>query len=111
MEEEKKAEGSFIEIYEALLRAQLRVIRQFKAGKEQVRRLRKDGSMTKMGMVLDILSRAHRPMHISEIIAAVKSTYGIELDRESLVSALVKKVQRRQGVMRTGPNTFEATGK
>jgi hypothetical protein len=29
------------------------------------------------------------------------------LDRESLVSALVKKVHRNQGVFRTAPNTFE----
>jgi hypothetical protein len=30
----------------------------------------------------------------------------VELDRESLVSALVKKVHRHQGLRRTAPNTF-----
>jgi hypothetical protein len=60
-----------------------------------------------MDMVMDILRRAQRPLHISEIIAQVKTKYGVPLDRESLVSALVKKVHRHQGLSRSAPNTFE----
>jgi len=63
--------------------------------------------MSNMDMATDILQRAQRPLHISEIIAQVKSKYGVSLDRESLVSALVKKVHRRQGLSRTAPNTFQ----
>ena len=62
--------------------------------------------MSNMDMALDILRRAQRPLHISEIIAQVKTKYGMELDRESLVSALVKKVHRHQELSRTAPNTF-----
>jgi len=60
-----------------------------------------------MDMALDILRRAQGPLHISEIIGQVKNKYGVELDRESLVSALVKKVHRHQEVSRTAPNTFQ----
>jgi hypothetical protein len=60
-----------------------------------------------MNMAIDILRRAQRPLHISEIIAQVKTKYAVTLDRESLVSALVKKVHRRQGLSRSAPNTFQ----
>ena len=63
-----------------------------------------------MGMALDILRRARRPLHVSDIITEVKAKYGVELDRESLVSALVKKVHRHQGLSRTAPNTFRVEG-
>ena len=63
--------------------------------------------MSNIDMSIDILQKAQRPLHISEIIAQVKTKYGVALDRESLVSALVKKVHRRQGLSRTAPNTFE----
>jgi len=63
--------------------------------------------MSNMGMAIDILRRAQRPLHISEIIAQIKTKYGVVLDRESLVSALVKKVHRHQGLSRTAPNTFQ----
>ena len=63
--------------------------------------------MSNMDLAIDILRRFHGPLHISEIIAQVKAKHGVTLDRESLVSALVKKVHRRQGLSRTAPNTFE----
>jgi hypothetical protein len=63
--------------------------------------------MSNMDMAIDILRRAQKPLHISEIIAQAKTKYGVSLDRESLVSALVKKVHRHQGLSRTAPNTFE----
>jgi hypothetical protein len=60
-----------------------------------------------MDMAIDILRKGQKPLHISEIIAQVKTKYGVTLDRESLVSALVKKVHRHQGLSRSAPNTFE----
>jgi hypothetical protein len=63
--------------------------------------------MSNMDMAIDILRRAQKPLHISEIIVQAKAKYGVTLDRESLVSALVKKVHRHQGLSRTAPNTFE----
>jgi hypothetical protein len=65
--------------------------------------------MSNMGMAIDILRQAKNPLHVSEIIAQVKTKHGVILDRESLVSALVKKMHRNQGLSRTAPNTFKIT--
>jgi len=104
---ESKIPEWFLSFYESLFSAQLRTIRQLKS--PQVRRAKRaEGkSMSNMDMAIDILRRGQRPLHISEIIAQVKTKHGVTLDRESLVSALVKKVHRHQGLSRTAPNTFE----
>jgi hypothetical protein len=104
---ETKIPEWFLSFYESLFLAQLRTVRQLKSPKpKKAKRLEQKG-MSNMGMVMDILRRAQRPLHISEIIAQVKTKYGVPLDRESLVSALVKKVHRHQGLSRSAPNTFE----
>ena len=104
---ESKIPEWFLSFYESLFLAQLRTVRQLKSPKPKKAKRREDKSMSNMDMAIDILRRAQRPLHISEIIAQVKTKYGVTLDRESLVSALVKKVHRRQGLSRSSPNTFE----
>ena len=104
---ESKVPEWFLSFYESLLSAQLRITRQLKSPRPKKNKRKEDGGMSNMDMTIDILRRAQRPLHISEIIAQVKAKYGVTLDRESLVSALVKKVQRRQGLSRSAPNTFE----
>ena len=64
-----------------------------------------------MDMAIDILQQARQPLHVSEILAQVKAKHRVSLDRESLVSALVKKLHRNQGITRTAPNTFAASSK
>jgi hypothetical protein len=97
----------FLSFYESLFLAQLRTVRQLKSPKPRKAKRVEGKSMSNMDMAIDILRRGQRPLHISEIIAQVKTKHGVTLDRESLVSALVKKVHRRQGLSRTAPNTFE----
>jgi hypothetical protein len=97
----------FLSFYESLFLAQLRAVRQLKSPKLKKAKPPEDKGMSNMGMAIDILRRAQKPLHISEIIAQVKAKYRVTLDRESLVSALVKKVHRRQGLSRSAPNTFE----
>ena len=106
---ETKLPEWFLSFYESLFAAQLRIIRQLKSPKTKKPKGKKVKSRSNIDMALDILQRAQRPLHISEILAQVKTKHGISLDRESLVSALVKKVHRNQGVNRSAPNTFEAT--
>jgi hypothetical protein len=57
-------------------------------------------------IVQDVLRSADRPLHVSEIISRAKQDHGVELSRDSIVSALLKKVSAGQGVVRTAPNTF-----
>jgi hypothetical protein len=104
---ESKIPEWFLSFYESLSLAQLRTIRQLKSPKpKKVKRPREQGGISKIDMTIDILQRAQKPLHISDIIAQVKTQYGVTLDRESLVSALVKKIHRHQGLSRTAPNTF-----
>jgi hypothetical protein len=104
---ESKMPEWFLSFYESLFLAQLRTVRQLKSPKPRKAKRVEGKSMSNIDMAIDILRRGQRPLHISEIIAQVKTKHGVTLDRESLVSALVKKVHRRQGLSRTAPNTFE----
>jgi hypothetical protein len=104
---ESKMPEWFLSFYESLFLAQLRTVRQLKSPNPRKAKRVEGKSMSNMDMAIDILRRGQRPLHISEIIAQVKTKHGVTLDRESLVSALVKKVHRRQGLSRTAPNTFE----
>jgi hypothetical protein len=104
---ESKIPEWFLSFYESLYSAQLRAIRQLKSPKPRKAKETEKKSMSNMDMTIDILRRAQKPLHVSEIIAQVKTKYGVTLDRESLVSALVKKVHRGQGLSRTAPNTFQ----
>lgn len=104
---ESKIPEWFLSFYESLLSAQLRAVRQVKSPRAKKVKGTEGKSMSNMDMAIDILRKAQRPLHISEVITQVKTKYGVTLDRESLVSALVKKVHRHQGLSRPAPNTFE----
>jgi len=104
---ESKIPEWFLSFYENLFSAQLRAVRQLKSPKPKRTKGVKEKGMSNMDMATDMLRRAQQPLHVSEIIAQVKARHGVDLDRESLVSALVKKVHRRQGLIRTAPNTFQ----
>ena len=106
---ESKIPEWFLSFYESLFLAQLRTVRQLKSPKPKKTRERTDKGMSNMDMALDILRRAQKPLHVSDIIAQVKTKYSVTLDRESLVSALVKKVHRQE-LSRTAPNTFRIEG-
>ena len=104
---ESKLPEEFYSFYESLLSAQLRVVSQLKNPRSVKSKPAKGQSMSNISMAVDILQKAKQPLHISEIIAQVKTKHGLTLDRESLVSALVKKVHQNQGLTRTAPNTFQ----
>lgn len=53
-----------------------------------------------------VLRDAGKPMHVSEIIAAVEKEYGVQLDRDSLSSAMVKQIRKGVRFNRVAPNTF-----
>jgi len=100
-----------IEVLEAVSKAQLNTLRRLRrsprrealpAGAKPPR------SMSQIDMAYDILRRAAGPLHISEIVALVAKRHGVTLDRESIVSALAKRVARKDRFVRTGPNVFSA---
>jgi len=108
---ENKLPEEFFSFFESILSAQLRVVRQLKNPRSGNTKPKKGQGMSNINMAIDILQRARQPLHVSEIINQVKAKHGLTLDRESLVSALVKKVHHNQGLVRTAPNTFQVSGK
>ena len=91
--------------FEVALEAQLKAIRRLKSsGTEQ--RKHEEKSMSQVDMVHDILRKTGKPLHISEILDRIEKTFGQRLDRESVVSTLVKKVHRQDRFVRTDKNEF-----
>lgn len=97
---------AILEVEEIKLKAQLRAIREVIKGPKES--LPKDGEKrkSKIEYVYLAIKSARQPLHVSKIITICKERYGIELDRESIVSALLKKVYRLDRFIKTGPNTF-----
>jgi hypothetical protein len=95
-------------LQEALLSEQLKVIRHFlKEKNEQADdQSIKKRSKSNISIIKDILKASGRPLHVSEIIRRAKEDHQITMDRESIVSALTKKVRRGETFIRVAPNTF-----
>ena len=94
-----------LDTIESSLEAQLRAVRRLRhVGTEEATRPEK--SMSQMDMAFDILKKTRRPLHISELIPKINEAFGIDVDRESLVSALTKKVLKNDRFIRTDKNTF-----
>ena len=85
--------------------AQLRGLRRIR-GLQQSAKPRKRVGMSQLDFVEDILVQANEPLHVNEIIARVEKAHKVELDRESIVSALTKRVARNDRFVRTDKNTF-----
>lgn len=92
---------------EASLDAQLRAVRRLRAGGPAAKspRARARGR-SQVDMAFDILKRARAPLHVSEMLTRIATTFGVTVDRESLVSSLTKKVARGDRFIRTEKNTF-----
>lgn len=59
-----------------------------------------------LGRAIVTLRAARRPMHVDEIIAAIKIDTGKSPNKSSLVGALARVARQRKHVYRASPNTF-----
>ena len=59
-----------------------------------------------MGMVYDVLKDAGEPLHMNKIISRVNARFGVNVDPDSLGSALTKRVVKGQTFCRPAKNTF-----
>ena len=103
-EDKDPIEQAVLNAFELALDAQLRAIRRAmsKPSAEPT-----GGKRTsQLDMVQDVLRRAGKPLHISEILDRVEKLHGRHLDRESVVSSLVKKIARGERFLRTDKNVF-----
>jgi hypothetical protein len=104
--------SAVLEAVEASLSAQIKAIRSLRIAKQhpthqsptpqslQVKR------RSHIDMTHDILTEAAQPLHVREIISRIAARFHVYVDRESLVSALSKRVARQDRFKRTDKNTF-----
>ena len=104
--EKEEIREVILEAMETGLEAQLRAVRRLRRPTAAGDHPRPKKSMSQTDMAYDILKKARRPLHVGEIIERAAKLHGARLDRESLVSALVKRVARGDRFARTEPNTF-----
>lgn len=105
---------------EVLLDAQLKAVRRLRqsstgspaslrstasAGTNTRRRGAPRSGNSQLDAVYNLLKAAGKPLHISEIIAQATAA-GLPLDRDSVVSALSKRIAHLDRFRRTAPNTF-----
>ena len=93
-----------LDTIEASLDAQLKAVKKLRGGTEKQKT--KQRGLSQVDMVYDILRRARRGLHISEIIERVEKAHGVRLERESIVSALAKKIKKGDRFARVGKNMY-----
>ena len=97
---------SILSIFEASLDAQLRAVRRLRQGDRGAARPVPRKGLSQVEMAYDVLKKARSPLHISELPDRIHASFGIAVDRESLVSSLTKKVARQDRFLRSAKNTF-----
>jgi hypothetical protein len=97
---------TILSIFEAALEAQLRAIRRLRQGPQATPGQRPRQGLSQVDMAFDILKKARTPLHVAVIIERIQASFGVAVDRESLVSSLSKKVERGDRFIRTEKNTF-----
>jgi hypothetical protein len=93
-----------IEFHKELLQSQLKIVRRYQQQSPELKKQLKRTS--KLDIVEDILCSANQPLHIDKIIQIADSDYNVTLQRDSIVSAIVKKIRAGQRFIRVAPNTF-----
>ena len=95
---------NYLEIQRELLQAQLRVVYRFQ--RKALPHGQKRKRTSNLTIVEDILQNSDQPLHISKIIQIAQKDYSVNLERDSIVSALIKKINSGKMFLRVAPNTF-----
>ncbi len=96
----------FLSTFEESLDAQLRAVRRLRKGEKTEVKSSPKSRLSQVDMAYDVLKKARTPLHVAELLKRIESSFGVRVDRESLVSSLTKKVARGDRFVRTEPNTF-----
>src|SRR5882724_7237919 len=97
---------SILSVFEAALDAQLRAVRRLRKGDAGAPRSSRKAGLSQVDMAYDVLKKARAPLHVSDLLARIQTSFSLSVDRESLVSSLSKKVARGDRFLRTAKNTF-----
>ncbi len=94
------------ELQELLLKSQLKIIQEFLRQGEEPRFKRQKKGPSQISIIYDTLLNSPNPPHITEIIVHAEQDFSTDLNRESIASALSKKVRSRRMFKKVAPNTF-----
>jgi len=109
MESDEPQRPDTLEVIESALAAALREVRRARAraaAPEVLARVSGQRSTSNAKRCFDVLEEAGRPLHITELVAALRKS-GVTTTRDSLVSALTKQLAPKGPFIRTAPNTFD----
>ena len=93
---------SFLEYEKEIAEFKLKTINRLQKGLKPKPKKR----TSKADVAEHVLRIAGRPLHISEIIQIANRDFHVQLERDSIVSILIKKIKAGQKFIRTAPNTF-----
>jgi hypothetical protein len=93
---------AYFQYQKEVAEAKLKIISRLK--KADKGRIKKRTS--KIDIARNVLNAAGIPLHVSKIIQLAERQYQIKLDRDSIVSAMLKKARAGKTFIRTAPNTF-----
>ena len=92
----------YLQYQKEVAQAKLKVIERF----QQQTQRQPQKRTSKIQIVKNVLNNAGRPLHVSEIIRMAENDHQVQLNRDSIVSAILKKINAGQMFIRTAPNTF-----
>jgi hypothetical protein len=93
---------SYLQYNKEVARAKLKIIERF----QQQGRTRSEKRTSNIDIVHNVLKTAGHPLHVTNIIKMAEQDYHVNLNRDSIVSAILKKINAGQTFIRTAPNTF-----
>jgi hypothetical protein len=93
---------SYLHYQKEITETKLKIINRFQKGV----RAKPKKRTSKIEIAKNVLRIAGRPLHVSEIIKLAERDFQVVLDRDSIVSAILKKVNTGKSFVRTAPNTF-----
>jgi hypothetical protein len=92
----------YLQYKKEVAQAKLKVIERF----QQQGQRQPQERTSNIEIVENVLDGAGRPLHVSEIIRMAEQDHQVRLNRDSIVSAILKKINAGQTFIRTAPNTF-----
>lgn len=102
--DEEAIKNVILDTVVASLDAQLKAVKRLREPREKGKTTK--ARKSQVDVVYDILIRSDTALHISEIIRRVEEVHGVRLDRESIVSALTKKIKKGERFVRVGKNMY-----
>ena len=92
----------YLQYQKEIAQSKLKVIERF----QQQGKSKRQKRMSNLMIVEDVLNSVGHPLHVSDIIQMADQRYQVKLHRDSIVSAILKKINADQTFIRTAPNTF-----